>query len=51
VPIATIKVTYVVERGSFIEVAQATTALATVRFTDALKRSKEEESLPLSSDR
>jgi hypothetical protein len=38
---ATMKVTYVVERGSFMEVAKETTALATMRFTDARIRSKE----------
>jgi len=35
------KVTYVVERGSFNEVANETTALATIRFTEARNRSKE----------
>ena len=37
---ATMNVTYVVERGSFNEVANETTALATIRFTEARTRSK-----------
>jgi hypothetical protein len=39
VPIATIKVTYVVDKGSFIDVANAIKILATVRLTDARIRS------------
>jgi hypothetical protein len=34
-------VTYVVESGSFNDVAKETTALATIRFTEARKRSKD----------
>jgi hypothetical protein len=34
-------VTYVVESGSFNEVANETTALATKRFTEARNRSKD----------
>ena len=41
VPIATMNVTYVVESGSFNEVANETTALATMRFTEARNRSKD----------
>jgi hypothetical protein len=40
VAIATIKVTKVVERGSFNEVAKAIRELDTDRFTEALTRSK-----------
>ena len=40
-PMATMKVTYVVERGSLSEVAREIRRAATVRFTDARIRSKE----------
>ena len=40
VPIATMKVTYVVERGSFFDVANEITAAAIIKFTEALRRSK-----------
>ena len=38
-PIATMKVTYVVDRGSFIEVPSATSKPASTRLTEALIRS------------
>ena len=42
VPIATMNVTYVVDKGSFSDVANDIRILATVRFTEALRRSKDD---------